>query len=229
MSEWKTQQMVCVLNYQPVMEIGRYTEEFKRNIHSRFGHIDLTKPQQFGPVQMMNYSYNFKHHGQNYTMNMTPESLTIIRELEKDAPLEIFKDAVDTYLKNVLYIWGEFKRIVKLFSLTRAGMVSVFNGESNEICIKEDGRWNGFYHADRKFKFDIINLPNEQDGIEVVDNLFYDYENDMETLRPIYPKRIIDIALVPKSNGVVGRDQVADLLQSMKERLVACYDRMFDV
>lgn len=229
MGEWKIHQMVCVLNYQPIMEIGRHAEEFKSNIYTRFKHIGLVRPQQFGPVQVVNFSYTFKHADYKYTVNMAPDSLTIIAEVEGLVADGIFEKEITAYMENIYYIWDAFKRCIKLYSLTRAGLVAVFLGDPNDICVKTDGQWNGFYHADRKFKFDKMKIIKEKDDIEVVDNIFYDYDNDIETLKPIVPKRIIDIALIPKSSGVVATENVEDLLVAMRTRLDACFVEMFNV
>ena len=229
MAEWKIQQLVCVLNYQPIMEIGRHAEEFKSNIYTRFKHIELVRPQQFGPVQVVNFSYSFKHADYKYTVNMAPDSLTIIAEIGELVTDSVFEKEITAYVDNIFYIWDAFKRCIKLYSLTRAGLVAVFLGDPNGICVKTDGQWNGFYHADRKFKFDKMKIINEKDDIEVVDNIFYDYENDIETLKPVAPKRIIDIALIPKSIGVVATENVEDLLRAMRTRLDACFVEMFNV
>lgn len=230
MADWKIQQMVCVLNYPSYFEIGEMTDDFKKCIHDLYGsdgNIDYEAPQMMGPVQIVNHAYRFKHGEYSYTVNLAPDSISIMAQNSEVVVDNDFDAKTDKFLGVAKKIWEIFNNKAGMPNIVRAGLVAAFTADTVVHDSECTGQWPGFYCSKRLFKFDEIEIEQGK-KISVVDNIFYDFENDMKTFKPLLSKNVIDIALLPNSRGVANASSVSDVLDKMQTRLCACKRKMFD-
>lgn len=227
MNSNRIKQVVCVINYPQYMEIGEIADAIKNDLFSKYKiNIDYAKPQQYGPVQVVNFAYKFELDGTTNTINMSPDGLVIIREMRDSQ--ENFENVLANFNSYVYDIWKLFNDRAQMMIITRAGYVAEFISDSLEPDHKPKfEKHNGYFRGMRFFKFDTVDFHEKK--ISIVDNIFYDYENNTTTMQPDSGKTIIDISVMPNSKGITDVAKLTEFIDNLYKRVQACHREVFNV
>jgi hypothetical protein len=210
-------------------EIAQHTDEFKKVLETEFGtEVKYQAPMQIAPgVTVDKNDFIFSSDKGKFYVIVNNNGISI----------EFRESVIEDTIMNIQYfrevslrIWNLLNNIIDSHSIVKIGVLIVLHNntiepEAKQRLMKSFGDFK--YETFRVYNSDDIKIKDNANTIRVFENVFFEYNEDRGTLLPVSSRASIDIAVPPKTNGLVGKGSVDEIHGIFFEKLLAIYSKVF--